>query len=86
MSQDDATSTFSYDGDGDPDTFSLHELLVVVNSYFDTVCSLEKLGQGGYHKVRLIPFFFQPYLNLIHASRCIPLYDLAMENILGLPA
>ncbi|KAF8962288.1 hypothetical protein BDZ97DRAFT_1599750, partial [Flammula alnicola] len=49
--QDDLTSMFSYDGDGDPDTFSLHELRAVVNSHFSSVCSLEKLAEGGYHKV-----------------------------------
>lgn len=51
MDQDDSTSTFSYDGDGDPDTFSLYELREVANSHFGTVCSLNKLAEGGYHKV-----------------------------------
>ncbi len=61
MIQDDSTSTFSYDGDGDPDTFSLDELRAVVNSHFGAVCSLKKLGEGGYHKVRLGIPFFHPY-------------------------
>ncbi|KAG1751905.1 hypothetical protein EDB19DRAFT_1674474 [Suillus lakei] len=45
-------STFSYDGDGEPDSFSLVELQLVVDSHFLTSCKLEKLAQGGYHKVR----------------------------------
>ena len=53
MAQDDAVSTFSYDGDSgaDPDTFSLHQLEVAVNSHFGAACGLKKLAEGGYHKV-----------------------------------
>ena len=51
MAQDDAVSTFSYDGDADPDTFSLHQLEVAVNSHFGAACKLKKLAEGGYHKV-----------------------------------
>jgi aminoglycoside phosphotransferase (APT) family kinase protein len=50
MIQDDLTSMFSYDGQGDPVTFSLHKLSAVVNSHFSTVCRLEKLAEGC-HKV-----------------------------------
>ncbi|KIK00510.1 hypothetical protein K443DRAFT_665055 [Laccaria amethystina LaAM-08-1] len=48
---DDASSTFSYDGEGVPDTFSLCELRSVVNSHFNAICTIEKLAAGGYHKV-----------------------------------
>ena len=48
---DDASSTFAYDGNGIPDTFSLLELRGVVNSHFHAICNIEKLGEGGYHKV-----------------------------------
>ncbi|KIK34445.1 hypothetical protein CY34DRAFT_812902 [Suillus luteus UH-Slu-Lm8-n1] len=48
---DDRMSTFSYDGDGEPDSFNLAELQSVVDHYFSTSCKLEKLAQGGYHKV-----------------------------------
>lgn len=51
MAQDDAVSTFSYDGEADPDTFSLHQLAVAVNSHFGAACELKKLAEGGYHKV-----------------------------------
>lgn len=51
MAQDDAISVFSYDGDGDPDTFSLFQLEAAVNSYFGAACELKKLAEGGYHKV-----------------------------------
>ena len=51
MTQDDAVSTFSYDGQADPDTFSLHQLRMAVGSHFGTICSLNKLAEGGYHKV-----------------------------------
>lgn len=51
MTQDDAVSTFSYGGEADPDTFSLHQLGVAVSSYFGTACALERLAEGGYHKV-----------------------------------
>ncbi|KAG1809105.1 uncharacterized protein BJ212DRAFT_1484602 [Suillus subaureus] len=44
-------STFSYNGDGEPDSFSLAELQSVVDLYFLTSCKLEKLAEGGYHKV-----------------------------------
>ncbi|KAG1847194.1 hypothetical protein DFJ58DRAFT_798363 [Suillus subalutaceus] len=47
----DRMSTFSYDGDGEPDSFSLAELQSVVDLYFLTSCKLEKLAEGGYHKV-----------------------------------
>ncbi|EDR02793.1 uncharacterized protein LACBIDRAFT_308054 [Laccaria bicolor S238N-H82] len=45
------SSTFSYDGEGVADTFSLTELRGVVNSHFNAKCTIEKLAQGGYHKV-----------------------------------
>ncbi|KAG1763962.1 hypothetical protein EDD22DRAFT_473558 [Suillus occidentalis] len=48
---DDQMSTFSYDGDGEPDSFNLAELQSVVDLYFFTSCKLEKLAEGGYHKV-----------------------------------
>ncbi|KAG2369335.1 hypothetical protein BDR07DRAFT_1447628 [Suillus spraguei] len=48
---DDRMSTFSYDGDGEPDSFSLAELQSVIDLYFLTSCRLEKLAEGGYHKV-----------------------------------
>ncbi|KAF9224654.1 hypothetical protein BS17DRAFT_703073 [Gyrodon lividus] len=51
MVQDDAVSTFSYDGEADPDTFSLPQLGVAVDSHFGTVCELRKIAEGGYHKV-----------------------------------
>jgi hypothetical protein len=51
MGDDDRMSTFSYDGDGKPDSFSLAELQSVVDLYFLTSCKLEKLAEGGYHKV-----------------------------------
>ncbi|KAG8220230.1 hypothetical protein J3R82DRAFT_1269 [Butyriboletus roseoflavus] len=51
MTQDDAVSTFSYDGEADPDTFSLHRLGVTVCAHFGTACELKRLGEGGYHKV-----------------------------------
>jgi hypothetical protein len=47
-------STFSYDGEGDPDSFSLAELQSAVDHYFLTSCRLEKLAEGGYHKVCLV--------------------------------
>jgi hypothetical protein len=50
---DDRMSTFSYDGDGEPDSFNLAELQSVVDLYFLTSCKLGKLAEGGYHKVRL---------------------------------
>jgi hypothetical protein len=50
---DDRMSTFSYDGDGQPDSFSLAELQSAVDLCFLTSCKLEKLAEGGYHKVRL---------------------------------
>jgi hypothetical protein len=52
---DDASSTFSYDGEGVPDTFSLCELRSVVNSHFNAICTIEKLAAGGYHKVYTLP-------------------------------
>lgn len=48
---DDRMSTFSYDGDGEPDSFNLAELQSVVDLHFLTSCKLEKLAEGGYHKV-----------------------------------
>jgi hypothetical protein len=51
MTRDDAVSTFSYDGEADPDTFNLHQLEVAVNSHFGAACELKKLAEGGYHKV-----------------------------------
>ncbi|KAI6146761.1 hypothetical protein BKA82DRAFT_4155572 [Pisolithus tinctorius] len=42
MAEDDTVSTFSYDGEADPDTFSLYQL---------GACNLKKLAEGGYHKV-----------------------------------
>ncbi|KAF8551387.1 hypothetical protein OG21DRAFT_1524492 [Imleria badia] len=51
MTQDDAASTFSYDGEADPDTFSLHQLGVAISSHFGTTCELKRLAEGGYHKV-----------------------------------
>lgn len=51
MAEDDTVSTFSYDGEADPDTFSLYQLGVAVNSHFGKACNLKKLAEGGYHKV-----------------------------------
>ncbi|KAG1758641.1 hypothetical protein EDD22DRAFT_909745 [Suillus occidentalis] len=51
MGDDDRMSTFSYDGDGEPDSFNLVELQSVVDLHFLTSCKLEKLAEGGYHKV-----------------------------------
>ncbi|KAG2154085.1 hypothetical protein DEU56DRAFT_772851 [Suillus clintonianus] len=47
----DRMSTFSYNGEGEPDSFSLTQLRSVVDRYFLTSCKLEKLAEGGYHKV-----------------------------------
>ncbi|KAG2034824.1 hypothetical protein BDR03DRAFT_900768 [Suillus americanus] len=42
---------FLYDGEGEPDCFSIAKLQSIVNRYFLTSCKLEKLAEGGYHKV-----------------------------------
>ena len=84
MTQDDSTSTFTYDDtDGDPqaDIFSLHELREVVNSHFKTVCSLEKLAEGGYHKVRLRHCSF--FLSLPIFFVCLQVYDIVQDD--GIP-
>ncbi|KIJ33770.1 hypothetical protein M422DRAFT_264228 [Sphaerobolus stellatus SS14] len=47
----DTSSNFSYDGEAEPDTFSLSQLKAVVNRHFGESCELEKLDEGGYHKV-----------------------------------
>ena len=44
-------SIFSYDGEGESDTFSLSLLTAAVTEYFQTTCRLVKLAQGGFHKV-----------------------------------
>ncbi|KAI6020795.1 kinase-like domain-containing protein, partial [Pisolithus microcarpus] len=52
MAEDDAVSTFSYDDElADPDTFSLYQLGVAVDTHFGEACHLKKLAEGGYHKV-----------------------------------
>ncbi|KAI6102360.1 kinase-like domain-containing protein [Pisolithus croceorrhizus] len=51
MAEDDAVSTFSYDDEADPDTFSLYQLGVAIDSHFGEACHLKKLAEGGYHKV-----------------------------------
>ena len=45
-------SVFSYDGEGESDSFSLSLLTAAVTEYFQTTCQLVKLAQGGFHKVR----------------------------------
>ncbi len=75
MPQDD--STFSYNGRGDPDTFSLDELRAVVNSHFGTVCTLEKLGEGGYHKVLLGISLFLSYPGQLF---CLQVYDIVQDD------
>ena len=74
MIQDDLASIFSYDGQGNPDTFSLRKLSAVVNSHFNTVCRLEKLAEGGYHKVGTLVSSF--------VSSLLPLqvYEIVQEN------
>jgi hypothetical protein len=52
--ENDRVSIFSYDGDEPPDAFRLFQLTETVNTYFGTECSLEKLAEGGFHKVRFI--------------------------------
>jgi len=44
-------SIFSYDGEGESDSFSLSLLTAAVTEYFQTRCQLVKLAQGGFHKV-----------------------------------
>ena len=51
MTQDDALSIFSYDGEADPDNFSLPQLRLAVSAHFRAQCELKKLAEGGYHKV-----------------------------------
>ncbi|KAG2066529.1 hypothetical protein BDR04DRAFT_1081817 [Suillus decipiens] len=51
MGDDDRMSTFSYDGDGEPDSFNLTELQSIIDLHFLTSCKLEKMAEGGYHKV-----------------------------------
>ncbi|KAI6144068.1 hypothetical protein BKA82DRAFT_81191, partial [Pisolithus tinctorius] len=51
LAKDDTVLTFSYDGEADPDTFSLNQLWVLVNSHFGKACNLKKLVEGSYHKV-----------------------------------
>ncbi|KAG2040885.1 hypothetical protein BDR03DRAFT_947641 [Suillus americanus] len=51
MSDDDGMSAFSCDGEAKTDSFSLTELQSVIDLYFLTSCKLEKLAEGGYHKV-----------------------------------
>ncbi|KAF8067847.1 hypothetical protein FPV67DRAFT_1780866 [Lyophyllum atratum] len=48
---DETSSVFSYDGEGEPDSFSLSQLKVAVERHFEEPCQLEKLSEGGYHKV-----------------------------------
>lgn len=80
MIQDDSTSTFSYDEEGDPDTFSLHELKSVVNSHFNTTCNLEKLAEGGYHKVYEIMCMDGLSLGVIRvAAPAFPKYKVESE-------
>ena len=47
----DGISIFSYDGEFDADQFNLHKLETFVNAHFKKPCKLEKLAEGGYHKV-----------------------------------
>ncbi|KAI6137239.1 hypothetical protein F5141DRAFT_75254 [Pisolithus sp. B1] len=47
----DSVSTFSYDDEADPDTFSLYQLGVAIDSHFGEACHFKKLAEGGYHKV-----------------------------------
>jgi hypothetical protein len=77
MIQDDLASVFSYDGEGDPDTFSLHELNAAVNSHFSTVCSLEKLAQGGYHKV----CYDTPIFSHRCHPHCLQAYDILKNGM-----
>ncbi|KAG2363058.1 hypothetical protein BDR07DRAFT_1609037 [Suillus spraguei] len=51
MGDDDRMSTFSYDGDGEPDSFNLTELQSVIDLHFLTSCKLEKMAEGDHHKV-----------------------------------
>ncbi|KAI6028995.1 kinase-like domain-containing protein [Pisolithus marmoratus] len=52
MAEDDAVSSFSYDDEAEPDTFSLHQLGAAVSSHFgQDRCDPKKLAEGGYHKV-----------------------------------
>lgn len=56
-SDDDTRSVFDYDEEDGvkPVSFSLTALTSVANRLFSpTKCTLEKLAEGGYHKVRLI--------------------------------
>ena len=48
----DTKSIFSYDGEGESDSFSVSLLTAAVTEYFQTPCQLVKLAQGGFHKVR----------------------------------
>lgn len=47
----DTDSIFSYDSEGESDSFSLSLLTEAVTEYFRTPCQLVKLAQGGFHKV-----------------------------------
>ncbi len=47
----DTSSIFSYDGEGDPDRISLRHLADAVEQFFNTSCRLTKLEEGGFHKV-----------------------------------
>ena len=70
---DECMSTFSYDGEGDPDYFSLAELHSAVDHYFLTSCKLEKLAEGGYHKACLV--YSRDHFNSEHHIRYTIFYD-----------
>jgi len=55
MSQDeDSWSVFSdEEGGGDVFRFKISALSAIVSNHFRKRCVLQKLGEGGYHKVRL---------------------------------
>ena len=48
----DKASIFTYDGEFDPDSFSLVALQDALSAHFGERCEVQKLAEGGYHKVQ----------------------------------
>ena len=48
----DTLSVWSYDGEGLPDAFNLAGLHAIVDRYFGQECTLVRIAEGGFHKVR----------------------------------
>jgi hypothetical protein len=79
----DLSSLFTYDNDV-PDVVDLAQLRLAVGQCFKVPCTLEKIAEGGYHKVHFVTCLFKTRFKLRNVVRFITSRQLVAYHLMPL--